>query len=322
MGLNLPSGGHLTHGFYTKKKKISASSIFFESLGYHLGDDGYINYDELEKLATYFIPKLIICGYSAYPRDLDYKRFRKISDINNSILMCDMAHFSGLVATNLLKNPFEYCDIVTTTTHKTLRGPRAGMIFYKLEYKTKIDQAVFPALQGGPHNHQIAGIATQLKEVMTPEYKIYAEQIIINSKTLAQELINFGYTICTNGTDNHIVLINLRPLNITGSKVEKICEYCDISVNKNAIYGDKSALSPSGIRIGTPALTTRGFKEKDFKIVAKFFHICVLLALVIQKKSGKKLKNFVKELEINYLSKIEEIRKTVNKFANKFEFYN
>ena len=322
MGLDLPSGGHLTHGFYTKKKKISASSIFFESLGYHHGDDGYINYDELEKLVTYFRPKLIICGYSAYPRDLDYKRFRKIADINNSILMCDMAHFSGLVATNLLKNPFEYCDIVTTTTHKTLRGPRAGMIFYKLEYKTKIDQAVFPALQGGPHNHQIAAIATQLKEVMTPEYKIYAEQIIINSKTLAQELINFGYTICTNGTDNHIVLINLRPLNITGSKVEKICEYCDISVNKNAIYGDKSALSPSGIRIGTPALTTRGFKETEFKIVAKFFHICVLLALEIQKKSGKKLKNFINELETNYLSKIEEIRKTVNKFANKFEFYN
>ena len=152
MGLDLPSGGHLTHGFYTNKKKISATSIFFESLSYKINSEGYIDYDNLENMARCYNPKLIICGASAYPRDFDYKRFRKIADINNSYLMCDMAHISGLVATKEFNNPFEYCDIVTTTTHKTLRGPRSGMIFFKKELEEKINSAVFPALQGGPHN--------------------------------------------------------------------------------------------------------------------------------------------------------------------------
>ena len=165
MGLNLPSGGHLTHGFYTKNRSISATSTYFESLSYDINDEGYIDYDELEKSARRFCPKLIIAGYSAYSRDLDYKRFREIADINNSYLLCDMAHFNGFVVTGLLNNPFEYCDFVTTTTHKTLGGPRAGMIFCKKEYETRVNDAVFPGLQGGPHEHQIGALATQLKYV-------------------------------------------------------------------------------------------------------------------------------------------------------------
>ena len=323
MGLDLPSGGHLTHGFYTKKRKVSATSIFFESMGYKIGSDGLIDYDELEKQALAFVPKLIICGYSAYPRDLNYKRFRDIADKIGAYLMCDMAHFSGLVATQELTNPFEYCDIVTTTTHKTLRGPRSGMIFYKLENKSKIDSSVFPGLQGGPHNHQIAGVATQLKEVMTPEFKEYIIQVKKNAKVLANILMDHGYNLSTNGTDNHLILINLKPNDLTGSKVERVCELVGISLNKNAVYGDISALSPGGVRIGTPPLTTRGFKEEGFIKVGELIHECIQLCLEIQTVSGKKIKDFKRVLDENeeFKSKIQKIKSKVKDLALKYEFY-
>jgi len=205
MGLDLPSGGHLTHGFYTLNKKtkqrkaVSATSVFFESLPYKVNrDTGLIDYDELEAAADLFKPALIVCGGSAYPREWDYARYRKIADANGSILMMDMAHISGLVAAGAAASPFEYCDIVTTTTHKSLRGPRAGMIFYRLDdrrFRSRIDNAVFPALQGGPHEHQIAGIATQLKEVMSPEFKAYAAQVCKNARALAQGLLDNGYKL-------------------------------------------------------------------------------------------------------------------------------
>lgn len=318
MGLNLPSGGHLTHGFYTDKKKISSTSVFYESLPYNINEDGYIDYNELEKLVNLFKPKLLICGASSYPRDFNYSEFRRIADINKSYLMCDMAHISGFIATQEMKNPFEYCDIVTTTTHKTLRGPRAGMIFFKKELEEAINFSVFPGLQGGPHQHQIAGIATQLLEVQTEEFKNYIVQVKTNAQILASFFVENGYNLSTNGTDNHILLINLRNKGITGSKVEKLCEKVDISLNKNSVFDDKSAISPGGIRLGTSALTTRGLKENDIIVVGKFVHEAIELSLKIQ-NNEKSLKKFIENME-NYNTEIELLKTKVNDFISKYNF--
>lgn len=323
MGLDLPSGGHLTHGFYTHKKKVSASSIYFESLPYSVDDKGIINYDELELLANKFKPKIIICGYSAYSRDLDYKRFREIADANNSLLMCDMSHFSGFVATQELDNPFDYCDIVTSTTHKTLRGPRAGMIFCKKDYEKQINEAVFPSLQGGPHDNQIAAIATQLKQVCKPEFKKYIKKVKSNAKALSNELIKMDYKVCSGGTDNHIILIDLNNKNISGNKIEKLCELVNISINKNSVPGDKSAVSPGGIRLGTPTLTTRGLNETDMITVAKFLDEIIKFAQLIQIKiNSLKLKDFINFIETDELTieKINEIKNEVIKFSTKFDY--
>jgi len=323
MGLDLPSGGHLTHGYYTNKKKISATSVFFESLPYHIKSDGYIDYDDLEKMARTFKPQMIICGSSAYPRDFDYKRFREIADMNGSFLLCDMAHVSGLVATGEFNSPFEYCDVVTSTTHKTLRGPRSGLIFFKKELKNKIDFAVFPGLQGGPHNQQIAGVATQLLEVQTSEYKEYIKQVKKNARTLATFLTIKGFKLITGGTDNHLILVDLKNKGISGSKLELICELTDISINKNSVYGDKSALNPGGVRIGTCALTTRGLDQDDFRQVAEFINECTILAQDIQSKSGPKLVDFKKTLQETpeLRERLENIKSRVNTFAEGFEFY-
>ena len=297
MGLDLPSGGHLTHGYYTylksekTKKSVSATSIFFESLPYSVSaETGLVDYARLAELAFVFKPNLIICGGSAYPRDWDYKKYREIADASGSLLMCDMAHISGLVATGEAANPFDFCDIVTTTTHKSMRGPRSGIIFFKKDergFEKKINYAVFPALQGGPHEHQIAGVATQLKEVATPEFKVYIQQVKANAKAVAAALVAKGYTMATGGTDNHLVLWDLRPTNISGNKMEKLCDEVSITLNKNSVFGDRSAISPGGVRIGAPALTTRGFLVKDFEQIAEFLHETVGIATKVSEAAKR-----------------------------------
>jgi glycine hydroxymethyltransferase len=305
MGLDLPSGGHLTHGFMTSKKRISGTSVYYESVPYRVNKEGWIDYDELEKLAEVVKPRLIICGASAYSRDFDYERFSKIAKKHEAFLMADIAHISGFVVTGEMNSPFEYCDIITTTTHKSLRGPRAGIIFFRREFEQQINEAVFPGLQGGPHENQIAAVATQLKEVQTLEFKNYIKQVRLNSQALAKTLQKLEYNIVTNGTDNHLFLVDLRNKGISGGKVEKILEFVGISVNKNTIPGDISALNPSGIRIGTPAVTTRGLKENDMIYLADILDRTIKVGVIIQNVfNPKTIKEFVlyfqnhKELEI------------------------
>jgi glycine hydroxymethyltransferase len=324
MGLDLPSGGHLTHGYYTAKKKISATSMYFESFPYKVDPvTGLIDFDELRKNALVFRPRMIIAGFSAYPRTLDFSKFRAIADECGALLMADIAHISGLVATGQHPSPFEHCDVVTTTTHKSLRGPRAGMIFYKYsdkipDIKDRIDMAVFPALQGGPHNHQIGGLACQLLEVNTPDFVEYSKNVKANAATLAEALMAKGHKLATDGTDNHLVLWDLRPHGLTGSKVEKVCEMASISLNRNAVHGDASALSPGGVRVGTPAMTTRGCGAAEFKKIAEFLDRCCQIALKIQSEKGKKLKDFEDGLKVN--ADVVALRKEVEEWTVSFGY--
>ncbi len=321
MGLDLPAGGHLTHGYYTASKKISNSSIYFQSLPYSLNSDFLIDYDGMERDAIKFKPRLLIVGASAYSRDYDYKRFREIADINKSYLMADISHISGLVASGLLNNPFEFCDIVTTTTHKTLRGPRAALIFYKKELKSAIDFAVFPSSQGGPHNNTISAITTALKQVNTTEFKEYSKQVIKNAQIMSDKLIEFGFEILTGGTDNHLILVNLKNKGISGNEFEKVAEMCNVSVNKNTIFTDKSAFNPSGIRIGSPAMTTRGFKEDDFIFVAEIINEITNLCILIKDSGEKdcKIDVFLKNAT-NFNESIAKISDKVSDKCAKYEF--
>ena len=341
MGLDLPSGGHLTHGFQTGKgKKVSATSVYFDSMPYVLDPNtGLIDYDDLEYRANMFKPKLIIAGASAYPRDINYAKMKEIADGVGAYFMVDMAHIAGLVAGKCLNNPFDYADVVTSTTHKTLRGPRSGIIFAKKHLMDVIDFAVFPSLQGGPHNHQIAGVATALKEAKTEEFELYAKQIVKNAKALADGLIDRGHMIATGGTDNHLMLWDVRSFGLTGNKVEKVLEMVSITTNKNSLQGDVSAINPGGVRLGTPALTSRGLNEDDFGVVADFLDRGYKIALEAQrlaeeewerlkeegdevalKKKKVLLKDFlgVFETSTELQRKINDLKADVEEFASKF----
>ncbi|KAK0215681.1 serine hydroxymethyltransferase-domain-containing protein [Armillaria fumosa] len=331
MGLGLPDGGHLTHGYYTAKKKMTASSIYFQSLPYTITPDtNLIDYPTLAAQAKTFKPRMIVCGASAYPRDWDYAELKKTAEKEGAWLLCDMAHTSGLVAAQELNSPFDYCDVVTTTTHKTLRGPRAGLIFFRKDLENakdlekRVNEAVFPACQGGPHNNTIAAVATALLQVAQPAFKDYAKQVILNARTLAASLSEHGYKLQTGGTDNHLVLWDLRPLGLTGSKIEKVCDLMGITINKNAVSGDASAQVPGGIRLGTSALTSRNMVESDIKVVADFLHRAVQLSLILQKEAGTKmLKDFVRvattqeEGKEGY-AKVKQLRDEVRTFAKQW----
>lgn len=337
MALDLPHGGHLSHGYQTDTKKISAVSAYFETMPYRLNEStGIIDYEQLERSATLFRPKLIIAGASAYARHYDYARMRKICDKQKAVLLADMAHISGLVAGGVVPSPFDFADVVTTTTHKSLRGPRGAMIFYRkglkeinkqgqeviYDYEDKINAAVFPGLQGGPHNHTITGLAVALKQAATPEFKSYQEQVLSNCAHFAECLIKRGYELVSGGTDNHLVLVNLKNKGIDGSRVERVLELAHIAANKNTVPGDVSAMVPGGIRMGTPALTSRGFIEDDFAKVAEFFDLAVQLSMKIKSetKGGTKLKDFKATIESSpaIQDEIRSLRHAVEEYAKQF----
>lgn len=329
MGLDLPHGGHLSHGFMTAKRRVSGTSIYFESMPYRLDEStGVIDYDMLEKTAALFRPKLIIAGASAYPRDIDYARFRKIADSVGAFLMMDMAHVSGLIAASVLADPFEFVDIVTTTTHKSLRGPRGGMIFFKkdavhgVDLESAINNAVFPGLQGGPHNHTIGGLAVCLKYAQSPDFKNYQNQVVANCRALANRLIEHGYKLVSGGSDNHLVLVDLRPSGIDGARVEKILDMASITLNKNSVPGDKSALVPGGIRIGSPAMTTRGLGEKEFELIADLIHEGVQISLEAKSLvSGTKVQDFLNSVlapEFPLGDKVSNLRRKVEALATQY----
>ncbi|MFH0814692.1 MAG: serine hydroxymethyltransferase [Candidatus Falkowbacteria bacterium] len=271
LGMDLSHGGHLTHGHpVTKIAKI------FNFIRYKTLPNGKIDYAQLREMALKYKPRLILVGFSAYSRSIDYKKIKQIADEVNAYTMADIAHIAGLIAANVLENPVPLFDVVTTTTHKTLRGPRGGLILCKKVLAEKIDKAVFPGLQGGPHEHNIAAKAVAFGEALQPEFKQYAEQILKNAKALENVLKENGFTIAFGTTENHLLLIDLRSKNISGNEAQTALEDVNIICNKNMIPDDpRQPLDPSGIRLGTPAMTTRGFKEEEFALVGKMISDCL-----------------------------------------------
>lgn len=295
MGMRLDMGGHITHGL-----PIGFSGRAYNFIQYGVREDNeLIDYDEIEKLAKEHKPKMIVCGATAYSRTIDFERFRQIADNVGAILFADISHIAGLVATGAHPSPFGLADVISTTTHKTLRGPRSAIIFCREKHAKAIDKAVFPGLQGGPHDHVTAAKAICFKEAMTDSFKEYSAQIIKNSQALAAALTERGYRIVTGGTENHLFLVDLRPVNVSGQEAETVLDKVSITLNKNTIpYDPNPPMKPSGVRIGTPAITTRGMKEADMVKVADF------IDRAIRNKNDE--------------AALATIRKEVNGFASAF----
>ena len=293
LGMDLSNGGHLTHG-----SKVNFSGKLYNFIAYGVREDGYIDYEDVEKKAIEYKPKLILAGASAYPRKIDFKKFREIADKIGAYFMVDMAHIAGLVCTGEHESPVPYADFVTSTTHKTLRGPRSGLILCKEQYGKAIDKTIFPGIQGGPLEHIIAGKAVCFKEAMQPEFKQYAHQVVLNARKLAEELSKRGFNLVSGGTDNHLMLIDLRNKRLTGKEATLLLDEVNVTVNKNAVPNDpEKPTVTSGIRIGTPAVTTRGLKEEDMIKLAE------AIDLTLQKtEEGKaKAKQIVEQLTAKYI---------------------
>ncbi|KXX77282.1 Serine hydroxymethyltransferase, cytosolic [Madurella mycetomatis] len=337
MGLDLPHGGHLSHGYQTPQRKISAVSTYFETMPYRVNlDTGIIDYDQLEKNAQLFRPKILVAGTSAYCRLIDYERMRKIADSVGAYLVVDIAHISGLVAAEVIPSPFLYADVVTTTTHKSLRGPRGAMIFFRkgvrsvdpktgketlYDLEDKINFSVFPGHQGGPHNHTITALAVALKQAATPEFKEYQKKVVANAKALEKKFIELGHRLVSNGTDSHMVLLDLRPLSLDGARVEAVLEQINIACNKNSVPGDRSALTPGGLRIGTPAMTSRGFGEADFERVAAYIDTSIKICKEVQAalpKEANKLKDFKVKVASGEVARINELKKEISEWSQTF----
>ncbi|KAJ5386133.1 Pyridoxal phosphate-dependent transferase major region subdomain 2 [Penicillium cosmopolitanum] len=332
MGLDLPP----RHGYQTATRKISAVSTYFETFPYRVNlETGIIDYDQLETNAEMYRPKCLVAGTSAYCRLIDYKRMRQIADKVGAYLIVDMAHISGLIAAGVIPSPFEYADVVTTTTHKSLRGPRGAMIFFRkgvrstdkagkevlYDLENPINFSVFPGHQGGPHNHTITALAVALKQVDTPEFKQYQEQVIKNAKAIENEFKALGHKLVSDGTDSHMVLLDLRPKALDGARVEAVLEQINIACNKNSIPGDKSALTPCGIRIGAPAMTTRGMGEEDFKRIADYINQTIDLCKKVQSelpKEANKLKDFKAKVASETVPEILALRKEIAAWASTF----
>lgn len=296
LGMDLASGGHLTHG-----APVNLSGKIFHSLSYSVNTDGLIDYDKVEKIALKYRPKIIVCGATSYPRKIDFQKFSFIAKKTNAFLMADISHIIGLIIAKKHPSPFPYADIVMSTTHKTLQGPRGAVIFInkksqlakkmKINLEEMINKSVFPGCQGGPHNNVIAAIAYSFKRAKTKEFLSYQNQIVKNAKVLSLALKKKGFQLVTNGTDNHLMVVNLKNLNLSGKEAEKILEQANILANRNVIPGDLKAFNPSGIRIGTPFVSFRGMKEKEMELIADFID-----RLLIKKENPWKIKKEVKKL--------------------------
>ena len=300
LGMDLSSGGHLTHG-----SKVSVSGKWFNAITYGVNDDGYIDYSAVENLALEHKPKLIVCGASAYPRKIDFEMFRKIADNVGAYLIADIAHYAGLIASKLYPTPFPYADVVTSTTHKTLRGPRGGIILTnKEELVKKINSAIFPGIQGGPHMHTIAGKAVAFGEALNSNFVAYSEQVIKNAKVLSDVLIENGINVLSGGTDCHMLIADLRNINVSGKDAESWLDAAGITCNKNSVPNDpQPPMKTSGIRLGTPAMTTRGLKETEFRIIG------VLITEVLQSEESER-ENIIKS-----------VREKTLELCNRFPLY-
>lgn len=317
--------------------RISAVSTYFETMPYRVDiETGIIDYDTLEKNAQLYRPKILVAGTSAYCRLIDYARMRKIADSVGAYLVVDIAHISGLVSSGVIPSPFDHADVVTTTTHKSLRGPRGAMIFFRKGVRSvnpktgkeelynledPINFSVFPGHQGGPHNHTITALAVALKQANTPDFKAYQKQVVDNAKALENKFKALGHKLVSDGTDSHMVLVDLRPVSLDGARVEAVLEQINIACNKNSIPGDKSALTPCGIRIGTPAMTSRGFGVADFERVASYIDEAIKICKEVQAalpKEANKLKDFKAKVAGGEVEKINSLKKEIAAWSTTF----